>query len=374
MFACFWEIWSITAWNPDHAWSGCAKNATYGVRGNHDHHVAQFVNVTGKTGFKYLTTVTRAITQEKIGSADRRFLATLPLTRMVTLDNTCYFMVHATPRDPVDEYAVADVNFWTPRLQDLHSTVVCVGHSHFPYVLEVGDNLVVNPGSVGQPRDGDPRAAYAIIDDHRVDLKRIEYPVQETIRRGSRKLPVGTSQGHADGSLSQRRLDQGRGHEDQDGVENDADLEELLAHRGAVQVTADGSSRVRTTAAGQIVMPGAFNPVHDGHWKLAQAAEMLLGRKVAFELSLTNVDKPDLPWDEAQRRIDQFRSRATLWITRSHIRAQGGGFSAQYLLGRGRYRLAHSSGSLLCTGHGQCRPSNAACAGARLPVFGRLPG
>lgn len=158
------------------------KNATYGVRGNHDHHTAQFVKVNGKNGFKYLTSVTRPVTQERISSTDRRFLASLPVSRMITLENTCYLMVHATPRDPMDEYAAADVNFWTPRLQDLHSTVVCVGHTHFPYVLEVGDNLVVNPGSLGQPRDGDPRASYAIIDDHRVDLKRIEYPVQDTIR------------------------------------------------------------------------------------------------------------------------------------------------------------------------------------------------
>jgi predicted phosphodiesterase len=59
--------------------------------------------------------------------------------------------------------------------------VICVGHTHHPYVLEVGDKLVINPGSVGQPRDGDPRAAYAVIEDFRVDLKRAEYPVEETV-------------------------------------------------------------------------------------------------------------------------------------------------------------------------------------------------
>jgi len=158
------------------------QKATYCVRGNHDHGVAQFVTVQGKTGFKYLTGVTRPITQEKISSADRRFLGTLPITRMVTLDNTRFFMVHATPRDPLDEYATADPKFWEQRLRDLQGCVICVGHTHFPYVLEVGDNLVVNPGSVGQPRDGDPRASYAIIDSHRVELKRVEYPLEETIR------------------------------------------------------------------------------------------------------------------------------------------------------------------------------------------------
>ncbi len=156
--------------------------ATYAVRGNHDHGVAQFVTVQGKAGYRYLTTVTRAITQEKISAADRRYLGTLPITRHLTLDNTNFLLVHATPRDPLDEYAQPDLDFWTQRLKNVQGTVVCVGHTHNPYVLEVGDNLVVNPGSVGQPRDGDPRASYAVIDDHRVELKRIEYPIQDTIR------------------------------------------------------------------------------------------------------------------------------------------------------------------------------------------------
>jgi diadenosine tetraphosphatase ApaH/serine/threonine PP2A family protein phosphatase len=41
---------------------------------------------------------------------------------------------------------------------------------------------VINPGSVGQPRDGDPRASYAIIENNRVELKHVEYPVEDTIR------------------------------------------------------------------------------------------------------------------------------------------------------------------------------------------------
>jgi predicted phosphodiesterase len=91
-------------------------------------------------------------------------------------------MVHGSPRDPLDEYAPNDAEFWARRLQNIEADVVCVGHTHQPYVLEVGNRLVINPGSVGQPRDGDPRASYAIIEDNRVELKRVEYPVEETIR------------------------------------------------------------------------------------------------------------------------------------------------------------------------------------------------
>jgi putative phosphoesterase len=156
-------------------------NADQTVRGNHDHGVAQNVTITGRSGFKYLTGVTRPLTRERLGEADLRYLARLPLSRMLTLENTRFLLVHATPRDPLDEYGPADVEFWARRLQNVEADVVCVGHTHQPFVLEVGDKLVINPGSVGQPRDGDPRASCAIIEDYKVDLRRIEYPVEETV-------------------------------------------------------------------------------------------------------------------------------------------------------------------------------------------------
>lgn len=157
-------------------------NAPYTVRGNHDHGVAQNVPVSGHNGFKYLTGVTRPLTRERLNSTDIRYLAGLPLSRMVTLDDTRILMVHATPRDPLDEWAPADENFWSRRLAGVDADIVCVGHTHKPYVLEVGGTLVVNPGSLGLPRDGDPRAAYAIMEDHNMELRRFEYPVEETVR------------------------------------------------------------------------------------------------------------------------------------------------------------------------------------------------
>jgi putative phosphoesterase len=158
------------------------RRAQHATRGNHDHGVAQDVRVSGRSGFRYLTGVTRALTQERLSAEDRRYLAGLPLTRTVTLNGTRFLLVHATPRDPLDEYALADVDFWGRRLQGVEADVVCVGHTHHPYVLEVGDKLVINPGSVGQPRDGDPRASYAVIEDRRVELKRVAYAVEDTVR------------------------------------------------------------------------------------------------------------------------------------------------------------------------------------------------
>jgi putative phosphoesterase len=143
--------------------------------------VAQNVVIAGTTGFKYLTSATRPLSRARLGGDDIRFLATLPLTQTLTLDETRFLLVHATPRDPMDEYAPAEVDFWERRLQGVDADLICVGHTHFPFVLQVGNQLVVNPGSVGLPRDGDPRASYAVLEDHHVEIKRIEYPIEATV-------------------------------------------------------------------------------------------------------------------------------------------------------------------------------------------------
>ena len=82
----------------------------------------------------------------------------------------------------LDEYAPPDAAFWGRRLQNVDADVVCVGHTHQPYVLEVGNKLVVNPGSLGMPWDGDSRGAYAVIENMEVELKRVEYPIEDTVR------------------------------------------------------------------------------------------------------------------------------------------------------------------------------------------------
>ena len=98
-------------------------------------------------------------------------------------DGKVLLLVHATPRDPLDEYLFEDSAAWERRLEGVEADLVCVGHTHHPFRLDFGPKTILNPGSVGQPRDGDPRASYAILDDGRIELNRVEYPVEETIER-----------------------------------------------------------------------------------------------------------------------------------------------------------------------------------------------
>ena len=66
-----------------------------------------------------------------------------------------------------------------------------------------------------------------------------------------------------------------------------------------------------------LLVPGAFNPVHEGHWGLAAAATRLTGLPVAFELSVVNVDKSPLQRDDIRRRLSQFTWHAPVWMTRA---------------------------------------------------------
>jgi putative phosphoesterase len=157
--------------------------AHYAIRGNHDHGAAQGIPVNGDSGYRYLTRVTRPYVWEALGPEERRYLLQLPLTRRFTLDGRRFLLVHATPRDPLDEYLLKDPRTWAKRLRNVEADVICVGHSHIQFNLEVDGAVVLNPGSVGQPRDGDPRAAYAVIDENRIELKRVAYPVEQTVAR-----------------------------------------------------------------------------------------------------------------------------------------------------------------------------------------------
>ncbi|NDC63411.1 MAG: hypothetical protein EBZ59_05355 [Planctomycetia bacterium] len=79
-------------------------------------------------------------------------------------------------------------------------------------------------------------------------------------------------------------------------------------------VAADGSSG--RPAAGRLVFPGSFDPLHEGHLLMARVAEEIAEQEVDYELSIANVDKPTLDYVEMQARTGQFVGRR-LWLTRA---------------------------------------------------------
>jgi putative phosphoesterase len=153
------------------------------VRGNHDHAVAQQVSVSKGGGFRALAAATRPVHWKVLDPPRIKYLARLPVTRQVQLDGKSFYLVHATPRDPLDEYLVNDREAWKARLGSINADYVCVGHSHVPFHIDFGRLQLINPGSVGQPRDGDPRCSYAVLENGRLEFRRVEYDIDATLRQ-----------------------------------------------------------------------------------------------------------------------------------------------------------------------------------------------
>ena len=174
------------------------------VAGNHD------LASAGKLSLEAFNVYAAAASRwntEQLSEEHVAYLKELPL-RLETEDHT---VVHGSPRDPVWEYVVTAAS---AKASFLHfDTSRClVGHSHIPFVCrpqEDGaqffefpldtpvvlgtDRLIINPGSVGQPRDGDPRASYAIYDSDEGAAThfRAEYDISATQEKmGDRGLPA----------------------------------------------------------------------------------------------------------------------------------------------------------------------------------------
>lgn len=83
----------------------------------------------------------------------------------------------------------------------------------------------------------------------------------------------------------------------------------LLARESVAELATAGSEVT------DIVFPGSFNPLHRGHLAMAEHASRSLGKPVAFEICVDNVDKPALSFYDLQKRSEQFMNHA-LWLTR----------------------------------------------------------
>jgi protein phosphatase len=110
------------------------------------------------------------------------FLATRPTTAWITLGGVRFQLCHATPSDPLYTYLPPSArDAWEEEMRAVEADVLLVGHTHLPMVLRFGDKTVVNPGSVGLPRERDPRASFAIIEDGVPRLEKVEYDVEATV-------------------------------------------------------------------------------------------------------------------------------------------------------------------------------------------------
>ena len=158
----------------------------YSVAGNHDYASMRGIAV----GFNPYAEEAVHITHRLLRGENRECLASLPESLEFALGGCRVAVYHGSPRDPLNEYIyphTADLVLGS-FLQQTRSDLLVLGHTHIPFIRRLGGRLVVNPGSVGQPRDRNPKASYMILETsgeglEEVGIMRLEYPIESVARK-----------------------------------------------------------------------------------------------------------------------------------------------------------------------------------------------
>jgi len=159
------------------------RKASLVVRGNHDHSIGTGEDPRCSAEFEEMADATRGYTDSVLSPEQKRYLGGLPMTLQRTVDDCRFLLCHAVPSDPLFTYCRPNSPRWAKEVSDMPADILLVGHTHLPFVMNIGARQVVNPGSLGQPKHGVPHACYAIWEDGRVELRSFAYPVQETVRK-----------------------------------------------------------------------------------------------------------------------------------------------------------------------------------------------
>ena len=167
------------------------------VAGNHDWAA---IGKLATSEFNPDAAITCRWTEQQLSPGDVKYLESLP----EVIQKGDFTLVHGSPRQPIWEYLIS-VSSAKENFAYFQSQFCLVGHSHLPIVFKYDETdtcsssqfasnvrlalgksrLIINPGGVGQPRDGDPRASYAVYDDETgmVRLHRVPYDISVTQTR-----------------------------------------------------------------------------------------------------------------------------------------------------------------------------------------------
>lgn len=158
-------------------------NSTVVVRGNHDHSLGYDVDPRCGARYQKMADVTRRYSASILKTDQKEFLRQLPLKLELKRQDTSFYLCHAKPSDPLYCYCPEQSEEWVKELGQVKVDVLLVGHTHIPFVRQIGNRVVVNPGCLGQPKNEKSEACYAIWEDGSFSLKSFPYALDETIGR-----------------------------------------------------------------------------------------------------------------------------------------------------------------------------------------------
>lgn len=167
------------------------------VAGNHDYAVAYSTDCMCAPELHDLSEYTRReISLRLVSKEQLEWLKNLSTHRSIEISGKKVFAVHGSPRNklygymkptlPLHELMIAlTPSTYATRPRPVDADIVVSGHTHTQADFYAGSIRVLNPGSIGQPRDGNPGASYAVLDveNMSVELRRVEYDVRRVIEK-----------------------------------------------------------------------------------------------------------------------------------------------------------------------------------------------
>ncbi|MDD3042491.1 MAG: metallophosphoesterase family protein [Methanosarcinaceae archaeon] len=166
------------------------------LRGNHDNAVAFKMDCQCGYKYKHLSIATREYTWEVLDESQMEYLQKLPLVIKEEIDGKKLFLTHASPRS-IYEYIKPEIpdekilEMLAEPMEPVDSDYLIVGHSHIPLKRKLGSLTIINPGSVGQPRDRETRASCAVFDTEtgEVEFLRLEYDIEAVCSKIEERMP-----------------------------------------------------------------------------------------------------------------------------------------------------------------------------------------
>lgn len=155
-----------------------AANTALAVRGNHDEALARPEVGGFPLELAEAARETLGHARRSLSADDQAGLARWPLTATAVFGGARFYLVHGTPADPLAgrlDPATCPEAELERLFGDIAADVIVVGHTHLPALRRFGQKLIVNPGSLGQPRYGVPDATFAAWQDGRVQIHHLHY-------------------------------------------------------------------------------------------------------------------------------------------------------------------------------------------------------
>lgn len=163
--------------------------ATLVVRGNHDQSIGYGDDPRCSPRFRDMAEATRQFSGAAVLAQQKDFLRSLPVQASATRGKTKFFLCHATPSNPLYEYRTAESDKWINECRAIDAEIIAVGHTHIPFIRRFNGQVLINPGSIGQPKTGRPESCYAVWEDGELSLRSYAYPLSRTVTK-IREMPV----------------------------------------------------------------------------------------------------------------------------------------------------------------------------------------